>query len=262
MKTRIYPLALGKILRHSLTNVHREVIGLLVGRLAGPVLEIWDAVTGGQRGNPGFVELHEEVQADVAEKLRDEKSGLYVVGWYHSHPGMGLFLSGIDKETQRRYQALFPKAVALVIDPIIYKSTKSVSDLKFKVFRIGKAGRVLQNVVTVGAGRNKVLESTLYGLSTLDIRHVLDVDFKPDQGLTKTWNAEREKEMSEENFGLWQPVMSEDVDRFLDPPSNTNIPSSFGEYLLLRIGSARGLVAMALAALAIILLVALIFAIG
>ncbi|MFB0569499.1 MAG: Mov34/MPN/PAD-1 family protein [Nitrososphaeria archaeon] len=260
MKTRIYPLALGKILKHSLTNVRREVIGLLVGKMQGSVLEVWDAVTGRQRGNPGYVELHEEVQADVAEKLREETSGLYVVGWYHSHPGMGLFLSGIDIETQRRYQALFPKAVALVIDPIIYKTTRQISDLRFRVFRLGKRGQVLQNVVSVGAGRNKVLQSTLYGLSTLDIRHVLDVDFKPDQGLTIDRSIE--KDLGDDSSGLEQLVNVDGVDRLLDPVGNAGIPTSFAEYLLLRIGSVKGLIAMALAAVAIMVLVAFIFAIG
>lgn len=260
MKTRIYPLALGKILKHSLTNVRREVIGLLVGKMQGSVLEVWDAVTGRQRGNPGYVELHEEVQADVAEKLREETSGLYVVGWYHSHPGMGLFLSGIDIETQRRYQALFPKAVALVIDPIIYKTTRQISDLRFRVFRLGKRGQVLQNVVSVGAGRNKVLQSTLYGLSTLDIRHVLDVDFKPDQGLTIDRSIG--KDLGDDSSGLEQLVNVDGVDRLLDPLGNAGIRRSFAEYLLLRIGSVKGLIAMALAAVAIMVLVAFIFAIG
>jgi len=262
MKTRIYPLALGKILRHSLTNVRREVIGLLVGRMQGPVLEVWDAVTGGQRGNPGFVELQEEVQAAFAERLMQEGTGLYVVGWYHSHPGMGLFLSGIDIETQRRYQALFPKAVALVIDPIIYKSTRKVSDVKFKVFRIGKKGRVLQSIVTVGVARNKVLESTLYGLGTLDMRHVLDVDFRPDQGLTRTPTSEMEKDSEQEGSSFEQLVNVEAADPFFDRNDDENIPRSFAEYLLLKIGSVRGLIAMALAAMAILLLVALIFSVG
>jgi len=265
MKTRIYPLALGKILKHSLTNIHREVIGLLVGKMQGPILEIWDAVTGGQRGNPGFVELHEEVQAAFAEKLMEEKTGLYVVGWYHSHPGMGLFLSGIDVETQRRYQSLFPRAVALVIDPIIYKSTRKASDLRFKVFRVGKGGRVFQNLVTVGVGRSQVLESTLYGLGTLDMRHVLDIDFGPDKGLAKTSTTELERDLGDEGSSLEQIDRSfkvDDVKPLLDPGASENIPKSFAGYLLHRIGSLRGLIAIALAALTIMVLVALIFSAG
>lgn len=41
-----------------------------------------------------------------------------VVGWYHSHPGFGCWLSGVDIATQRSFEALSDRAVALVIDPI------------------------------------------------------------------------------------------------------------------------------------------------
>ena len=42
---------------------------------------------------------------------------LRVVGWWHSHPGIGCFLSGTDISTQKYF---FPEAyqVALVVDPI------------------------------------------------------------------------------------------------------------------------------------------------
>jgi 26S proteasome regulatory subunit N11 len=127
LKARIYPLALGKILKHSLTNLEREVIGLLIGKMQGQVLEIWDAVTGEQYGKQGFVELNEEIQAEIAEKLQKERKGLTIVGWYHSHPGLGVFLSGTDISTQKIYQKLYPKAVALVIDPLLYSKTKEIA---------------------------------------------------------------------------------------------------------------------------------------
>lgn len=39
------------------------------------------------------------------------------VGWYHSHPGMGVFLSGQDLFTHRSFFADKPWYLALVIDP-------------------------------------------------------------------------------------------------------------------------------------------------
>jgi COP9 signalosome complex subunit 5 len=30
----------------------------------------------------------------------------YICGWYHSHPGYGCWLSGIDVETQQNYQKI------------------------------------------------------------------------------------------------------------------------------------------------------------
>lgn len=40
-----------------------------------------------------------------------------VVGWYHSHPGYGCWLSGIDVGTQRQSQSFQDPFLALVIDP-------------------------------------------------------------------------------------------------------------------------------------------------
>merc|ERR1719356_1432594 len=41
-----------------------------------------------------------------------------VCGWYHSHPGYGCWLSGIDVQTQMTYQAHQEPFLAVVIDPI------------------------------------------------------------------------------------------------------------------------------------------------
>jgi proteasome lid subunit RPN8/RPN11 len=45
------------------------------------------------------------------------RGGIMVVGWYHSHPNLGVFFSGTDRATQ---SAFFnhPYALGLVIDPI------------------------------------------------------------------------------------------------------------------------------------------------
>ena len=41
----------------------------------------------------------------------------YICGWYHSHPGYGCWLSGIDVMTQQNYQKIQDPSVAIVIDP-------------------------------------------------------------------------------------------------------------------------------------------------
>lgn len=40
------------------------------------------------------------------------------MGWYHSHPGFGCWLSGVDINTQQSFEALSERAVAVVVDPI------------------------------------------------------------------------------------------------------------------------------------------------
>lgn len=51
-----------------------------------------------------------------------------VVGWYHSHPGFGCWLSGVDVNTQQSFEALNARAVAVVIDPIQSVKGKVVID--------------------------------------------------------------------------------------------------------------------------------------
>lgn len=54
----------------------------------------------------------------AARKVLEEKyDGLTVVGWYHSHPNHGIFLSGQDMDIVRGWYNL-PWHIALVIDPI------------------------------------------------------------------------------------------------------------------------------------------------
>ena len=36
-----------------------------------------------------------------------------VVGWYHSHPGFGCWLSGVDITTRQSFEALSDRAVAV-----------------------------------------------------------------------------------------------------------------------------------------------------
>lgn len=55
--------------------------------------------------------------SDVWERARRRLGPLeLVVGWYHSHPGLGAFFSATDRRTQR---AFFPHAYSLgwVVDP-------------------------------------------------------------------------------------------------------------------------------------------------
>lgn len=40
-----------------------------------------------------------------------------VIGWYHSHPGYGCWLSGIDVNTQIMQQNFLDPFLAVVIDP-------------------------------------------------------------------------------------------------------------------------------------------------
>lgn len=56
-----------------------------------------------------------------------------VRGWYHSHPGYGCWLSGIDVDNQRIHQVrMFEPYLAIVVDP---KRTMSAGKVEIGCFR-------------------------------------------------------------------------------------------------------------------------------
>lgn len=57
-------------------------------------------------------------QAKMLDMLKQTGRPEMVVGWYHSHPGFGCWLSGVDINTQQSFEALSARAVAVVVDPI------------------------------------------------------------------------------------------------------------------------------------------------
>ena len=71
----------------------------------------------------------EDAEASIAQvKMRaaawpaiwqgvQQNPGQQIIGWYHSHPGYGIFLSATDRTTQNAYFAA-PWQVAVVVDPI------------------------------------------------------------------------------------------------------------------------------------------------
>eukprot|EP01071_Lankesteria_metandrocarpae_P008144 Lankesteria_metandrocarpae@DN4882_c0_g1_i3.p1 len=64
-----------------------------------------------------------------------------IVGWYHSHPDYGCWLSGIDVATQKLYQTHNEPFVAIVIDPIRTLRTGTVDIGAFRTLIDGSGGR-------------------------------------------------------------------------------------------------------------------------
>jgi len=58
-----------------------------------------------------YLQRLREQQTDVAE------AHLRIVGWYHTHPGFGVFMSGTDRATQQHVFGM-PWQVAIVYDPL------------------------------------------------------------------------------------------------------------------------------------------------
>lgn len=82
-----------------------------------------------QSGTGVSVEAVDPVfQAKMLDMLKQTGRPEMVVGWYHSHPGFGCWLSGVDINTQQSFEALTERAVAVVIDPIQSVKGKVVID--------------------------------------------------------------------------------------------------------------------------------------
>lgn len=58
--------------------------------------------------------------------LEQEKYNLITLGWIHTHPTQGSFLSSIDLHTHALYQKMLPEAIAMVV-AISSKETSSFS---------------------------------------------------------------------------------------------------------------------------------------
>ncbi|CAG9532396.1 unnamed protein product [Cercopithifilaria johnstoni] len=111
-------LALLKMLRHGRAGVPMEVMGLMLGEFVDDfTINVVDVFAMPQSGTTKMLDmLHQTGRAEM------------VVGWYHSHPGFGCWLSSVDIATQRSFEALNDRAVALVIDPIQSVKGKVVID--------------------------------------------------------------------------------------------------------------------------------------
>ena len=108
-----------------------EVIGLLAGKQFdyGPKLHIEDAYPMGH-GTAIYAEIKD--YKNFVRAFNDIKDqNLFICGWYHSHPSYGTWMSEEDIGTQARYQKLWDKAIALVVDPYQIDGTS----LGFDIFR-------------------------------------------------------------------------------------------------------------------------------
>uniref|UniRef100_A0AC34R922 MPN domain-containing protein n=2 Tax=Panagrolaimus sp. JU765 TaxID=591449 RepID=A0AC34R922_9BILA len=126
----ISSLALLKMLRHARSGVPMEVMGLMLGEFVDDyTINVVDVFAMPQSGTGVSVEAIDPVyEAKMLDILKKTSRTEMVVGWYHSHPGFGCWLSSVDVETQRNFEALSPRAVAVVVDPIQSVRGKVVID--------------------------------------------------------------------------------------------------------------------------------------
>lgn len=103
---------------HAYSNLHAEVGGMLVGHVRDGVTNVIGAVPALNAATEQVsLTFTHEVWNDILRDVDAQFPGSSIVGWYHTHPSFGLFLSQYDEFIQRNFFSA-PGQLALVIDPI------------------------------------------------------------------------------------------------------------------------------------------------
>lgn len=165
---------------HARSGGSIEVMGLMQGYVtsAGEVI-VTDAFRLPVEGTETRVNAGDEANEYMSNFLElGRTSGLRpenAVGWYHSHPGYGCWLSGIDVTTQRNYQTFLDPFCAVVIDP---DRTASAGKVEIGAFRTYPEGHKLADASsdTVGFApipQGKVEDFGKYASQyySLDVQH-------------------------------------------------------------------------------------------
>lgn len=133
---RISATALLKMVMHARSGGSLEVMGLMQGYILAETFVVTDAFRLPVEGTETRVNAQEEANEYMVSYLqscRDAGRMDNAVGWYHSHPGYGCWLSGIDVATQMTQQMGGP-FVAVVIDPDRTISAGRVEIGSFRTF--------------------------------------------------------------------------------------------------------------------------------
>ena len=134
----LYPEAYFKIIYHALTYANRnrdknnwlEVMGWLSGKVSQEpktkaeiihITKAWSI----SHGDSVSVSIENYGKTLNNVLLTLSKRDEIILGWYHSHPAFGLFMSQTDFETQLSYQSLYDKAIALVFDHSLWSTINS-----------------------------------------------------------------------------------------------------------------------------------------
>lgn len=168
-KVHISSLALLKMLKHGRAGVPMEVMGLMLGQFVDDyTINCIDVFAMPQSGTGVSVEAVDPVfQTKMLEMLKQTGRPEMVVGWYHSHPGFGCWLSGVDINTQQSFEALNTRAVAVVVDPIQSVKGKVVIDcfrlINPQSMMLGQEPR--QTTSNVGHLNKPSIQALIHGLN-------------------------------------------------------------------------------------------------
>jgi proteasome lid subunit RPN8/RPN11 len=108
---------------HGAANPQREVVGILLGSVSEDSVGTYRVDIAGivksdsAPGNQTQAQFTHEVWLQLVESAKRDYPNQKVVGWYHTHPGFGAFMSD-DDVNSHRLAFSHPWHVAAVCDPI------------------------------------------------------------------------------------------------------------------------------------------------
>lgn len=116
----LYP-CLKQILAHGQRQPETEVAGVLLGRIwrcpRGLVTEMAEALPAEKtEASLGHVTFSHQTWDEIYNYLETSAPDLRIVGWYHTHPGFGVFYSEQDRFIQRNFFRAEGQ-LGLVVDP-------------------------------------------------------------------------------------------------------------------------------------------------
>ena len=104
--------------QHAEQDILREQAGILCGQAylsdRQRYVVVESAVAVDTLSDAAHFKFHQNSWATVWNHLESDNN---IVGWYHTHPAMGIFLSATDLRTQQLYFSA-PWQIAVVIDPV------------------------------------------------------------------------------------------------------------------------------------------------
>lgn len=118
--------AITKAFQFFTSKGYNEGICLLRGRYCAEYLLVSDVFL---CHKAKATSTHVKIPSESYTKASEINDGNYTCGWGHSHPGFKTFISKTDEATQKDFQAFFPDAVALVMNPY------AKNGIEFKFFR-------------------------------------------------------------------------------------------------------------------------------
>ncbi|KIJ63800.1 hypothetical protein HYDPIDRAFT_40823 [Hydnomerulius pinastri MD-312] len=117
---KISAVALIKMVIHARSGVPHEIMGLMQGKVVGNSIVIMDSFALPVQGTETRVNAANEANEYMVTYIQESEKVKRLenaIGWYHSHPGYGCWLSGIDVDTQMNNQQFQDPFVAVVVDP-------------------------------------------------------------------------------------------------------------------------------------------------